>query len=77
MHRLQLDFSDENFALLEELRRSGGFKDKATTIRAGMRLLRAVQEGAVAGFTEIVLRNPKRGRAGCSIERVVVYPDGR
>jgi hypothetical protein len=67
--KIVFDFDDENFKNLDEAYKEGRFVSYGQTVREALKLMRAFQEQAKAGFTVRVLRDPNKGT-----ERVIKIP---
>ena len=67
--RVVFTFDPESYDALKKMTEEAGFKSMAETVREALRITRALQDQAAAGFKEVVLRNPITNR-----ERTLVIP---
>lgn len=47
--------------ILKQMRDEGGFRSDADLIRAALRILRTLQEQALAGYSDLIVQNPENG----------------
>ena len=67
--RVAFVFDERSLITLEEMTKEGRFSSMADTVRESLQISRALQEQALDGFSEIIVRNPETGE-----ERVIVIP---
>ena len=67
--RIMFTFDRRSYDVLTSLKEAGQFTSMAHAVRDALSMVRALQEQAKQGFTEIVARNPETKE-----ERVLVLP---
>lgn len=67
--RVAFTFDERSYAMLQDMTTEGKYSSMADCVRESLQVNRAIQEQAMQGFTEVIVRNPKSGA-----ERVVVVP---
>lgn len=67
--RVIFTFDQRSLEALEQMTKRGRYDSYSDTIREALIISRALQKQQEEGFTEIVVRDPKKGK-----ERVLVAP---
>lgn len=67
--RVAFTFDERSLSTLEEMTEEGRFSSMADTVKESLQISRALQNQALNGFTEVIVRNPETGE-----EKVVVIP---
>ena len=68
--RVLFSFDDRNLATLNRITEQGNFSSMADTVREALLVTGALQNQALQGFTEVVVRNPET-----KAEKVVTIPN--
>lgn len=67
--RVVFTFDSRSYDALKQLTRDTGSRSMADTVREALRIARALKVQADHGYTEVIVRNPKKDR-----ERILVIP---
>jgi hypothetical protein len=67
--RVVFTFDDNSLATLKQVKEKGSFGSLGTAVRESLTLSDTLQDQAVQGFTEVVVRNPKTNQ-----EKTIIIP---
>jgi hypothetical protein len=68
--RLVFTFDDRSYENLVAMKVVGRYKSLADAVRDSLQITRALQSQAEQGFTELIVRDPKR-----DVERTLIIPE--